>query len=340
MNRTKLLHVLPALTIGGVEVGIYRSCQELIQTMDYQVFSVKNRGSLPVPRLSWFDLLNCALRPKNTPDVVVSSLWLGHLVGLPLALVFGAKWIPFFHAARSEGFLRDFILRSAAHLSKYAFFDSEATRAYYGTHSRSSSQVIPYRFRSTPSSGPPQGKRHYDCVFVGRLSSEKRTDLLITYLTHLKSLDTGIRSLVILSTSDEGFDEFKRQLASNSVVAEVRANVDPMEVVSLLGMSSLYLGFSDYEGFSMATVDAMTCGCVPVVRPVGEISSYVDDRCGIAVKDTSSDGLKLTAIRSLALLRDADTWQAYSEQASQRVTRYGLYTEAFIEGVHCVQRSS
>lgn len=340
MNRTKLLHVLPALTLGGVEVGIYRSRQDLTQTMDYQVFSVKNRSSVPVPRLSWFDVLSCVLLRKNTPDVVVSSLWLGHLVGLPLALVFGAKWIPFFHAARSEGFLRDLILRSAAHLSKYAFFDSEATRVYYGTHTKMSSKIIPYRFRSVLLAGHSQGNRYYDCVFVGRLSSEKRTDLLVAYLSYLQNLDSGIRPLIILSTVDEGLKDFKLQLESNSVIAEVMVNLDPMEVISLLWMSSLYLSFSDYEGFSMATVDAMTCGCVPVVRPVGEISAYVDDGCGIVIKDISTDGLKSTAMRSLVLLRDTETLHGYSARASQSVTRYGLYTDAFVEGVHCAQISS
>ncbi|NDC10610.1 MAG: glycosyltransferase, partial [Oxalobacteraceae bacterium] len=88
-----------------------------------------------------------------------------------------------------------------------------------------------------------------------------------------------------------------------------------------------------YEGFGMATVDAMSCGCVPVVRPVGEMASYVDDSCGVLVTDPSPAGLRAAAERSLALLKDADQWHVLSVRARQSVSRYRLYTESYLEGV-------
>jgi glycosyltransferase involved in cell wall biosynthesis len=329
----KVLHIVPALNIGGVEVGIYRSHAGLKRQMDYQVFSVKGGGALPVPRLRWQDIVDCVLRRRDTPDVVVSSLWLGHLVGAPLALALRAKWIPFFHVARTEGLLRDTVLRGAARLSRFAFFDCDATRRYYGTHAQSRAQIIPYRFQASASSRQPGVRRRYDCVFVGRLSPQKRPDLLLSYLKHLQQLDAGIRPLILASTDEKRLEQFQVHLQSIGVVADVRANVDPLEVISLLDQSSLYLSFSDYEGFSMATLDAMSCGCVPVVRPVGEIASYVDGHCGVLVTDTSSDGLKAVAKESLRLLKDTEALPAFSERARQSVARYRLYTEAYVDGV-------
>lgn len=336
----KVLHIVPALNIGGVEVGIYRSMERLNQVIDYDVFSIKGSGALALPHLRWKDIFDRLLRRQEPPDVIVSSLWLGHLVGYFLSLALDAKWVPFFHAARSEGLLRDSVLHSAARLARTAFFDSDATRQYYGKHSKVLGQIIPYRFQSTASTLPIGKKRPYDCMFVGRLSPEKRSDLLIAYLAHLQSMDEGIRPLIVLSTSEEKLAQFNIQLRASGVNAEVRANVDPMEVVSLLCMSSLYLSFSDYEGFSMATVDAMSCACVPVVRPVGEIASYVDDQCGVLVMDTSSDGLRAVAERSLRLLKDTKALRDLSNRARVSVARYGLYTDAYIDGVQRAMRKS
>lgn len=329
----KVLHVVPSLNMGGVEVGLLRSQSELEKYLAFQVFSVKGPGRLNVLSLTWSEVLNLIFLKKERPQVVVTSLWLGHIVGFFLASTYGARWIPFFHVARSEGVWRDAILHSAARLSRFAFFDSPATHQYYKTHDNTHSQVIPYRFAAPSHNGNLESDRSYTCIFVGRLSSQKRPDLLVEYLSHLQRLMPAIRPLVVASGDAEAQKDFGALLQSKNVEAEVRSNVPPLEVVDLLCQSVLYLSFSDYEGFGMATVDAMSCGCVPIVRPVGEIASYVDENCGVLVTDTSEVGMKLAAERSLALLKDTDRLRSFSERSRVSVTRYSLYSESYAEGV-------
>lgn len=333
MSRVQVLHVVPSLNIGGVEVGLLRSHSELQKSIFFNVFSVKGPGNLNLPCLSWAEVLKLIIQKHERPIVVVTSLWLGHLVGFFLAVCYGALWIPFFHAARSEGVLRDVILRGAARISRFAFFDSPATHQYYETHSTARSQIIPYRFRSTVQNAESDGDRPFSSIFVGRLSPEKRPDLLVEYLSHMQRLLTEFRPLVVVSGNKNDQADFSALLNSRGVVADVRRNVSPMTVVEFLGQSTLYLSFSDYEGFGMATVDAMSCGCVPVVRPVGEIASYVDQECGILVNDTSPKGVCDVAERSVALLRDADRLRIFSKRARTSVSRYRLYTESYLEGV-------
>ena len=142
-----------------------------------------------------------------------------------------------------------------------------------------------------------------------------------------------IQPLVVLSGVPKALEEFGTLLEANEVTAVVRANVPPLEVVDLLGQSVLYLSFSDYEGFGMATVDAMSCGCIPVVRPVGEMASYVDENCGVLVTDVTVEGIKAAAERSVALLKDTDMLRVFSERARDSVSRYRLYSESYVEGV-------
>lgn len=333
MSRIQVLHVVPSLNIGGVEVGLLRSHSELQKSITFQVFSVKGPGRLKLPSLSWVEAMKLIIRKQERPQVVVTSLWLGHTVGFLLAAIYGVRWIPFFHSARSEGVWRDAILRGAASLSQFAFFDSVATLQYFGTHDSSRSQIIPYRFVSPNRDTEFDDGRYFTCIFVGRLSPEKRPDLLIEYLVHLQRLLPDFRALVLAAGEKDVQDDFSALLQSKGVVADVRANVPPLTVVDLLCQSALYLSFSDYEGFGMATVDAMSCGCIPVVRPVGEIASYVDEGCGILVNDTSPEGISAVVEQSVALLKDADSLRTFSKRSRLNVSRYSLYTESYLEGV-------
>ncbi len=333
MSRIKVLHVVPSLNIGGVEVGLLRSQSELEERLAFQVFSVKGPGRLNLPSLNWLRIFKLLFRKEHRPQVVVTSLWLGHLVGFLLAVFYGARWVPFFHAARSEGVLRDTILRGAARLSCFAFFDSPATFRYYEMDGKARTQIIPYRFLPPGQDVQEASSRAFTCIFVGRLSPEKRLDLLIEFLSRLRRLMPDIQPLVVLSGVPKALEEFGTLLEANEVTAVVRANVPPLEVVDLLGQSVLYLSFSDYEGFGMATVDAMSCGCIPVVRPVGEMASYVDENCGVLVTDVTVEGIKAAAERSVALLKDTDMLRVFSERARDSVSRYRLYSESYVEGV-------
>ncbi|NDD93463.1 hypothetical protein EBZ37_15455, partial [bacterium] len=231
---TRILHVVPSLDVGGVEVGLLRSQSELCKVVVFRVFSVKGPGRLNVPSLNLLDLLKLMFKKEACPQVVVSSLWLGHLVGATLALIYGARWIPFFHAARSDGVWRDAILHSAARMSRFAFFDSPATHRYYKTHGEGDSQIIPYRFASPLQEADWLKGRSYTCIFVGRLSPQKRPDLLVEYLRHLQRLMPDARPLVVASGEAKAQNDFIALLKSREVVADVRANVPPLEVVELL----------------------------------------------------------------------------------------------------------
>ena len=333
MSKIYVLHVIPSLDQGGVEVGLLRSQSELQEDINFHVFSVKGAGRIMLPHLSWAYALKLIIWRRCRPNIVVTSLWLGHLVGFFLAVCYGARWIPFFHSARSHGHWRDAILHSSARLSRFAFFDSLATYRHYKRVDESSSQIIPYRFALSRQDAEQEKECIYTCIWVGRFSREKRPDLLVEYLWQLKRLMPDARPLVVASCEPKAQDEFSKLLKNRGLEVDIRFNVSPIEVVELLKQAALYLSFSDYEGFGMATVDAMSCGCIPVVRPVGELATYVDESCGILITDPSTIGLSAAAELSLAVLNNTEQRLIFSERARQSVSRYPFYTKSYLEGV-------
>lgn len=329
----RILHVVPASNIGGVEVAIYRSLPDLRKQFDYQVFSIKRLGNLGIDVLDSGSLFRRLFDWSQRPNVIVSSLWMGHLAGALLALVTGARWIPFFHSAAPQGWMRDIILNGAAKIARHSFHDSDVTQAFYGKTGKNST-VIPYRFANHDKNAIPPTERPIDVIFVARLSQEKRLDLLLQYLGKMKSLGGKPRALIALAVTDERGADFACKVAELGIEAEVRINVPPTDIPALCARSALYLSVSDHEGFSMAAVEAMSAGCVPVVRLVGEISRYVDDRCGVIISGSSEQAIEAAAAASLQLLADPARLSELSERARQSVSRYDYYPNAFTKGVH------
>ncbi len=333
MSVTKVLHIVPSLNIGGVEVGLLRSYDDLNKILTFQVFSIKGAGKLSIDRVSWCQLLMLLFRKDKRPDVVITSLWLGHIVGLLFAVALGSRWVPFFHSARSEGFWRDMILRNMARISRISFFDSPATQEYYRPFTFGQSHIIPFHFKLPIQETKTGATRLKSCIFVGRLSPEKRPDLLIEYLHSLQKILPDSRAIIIASGVEKEQAKFRELANRSGIIVDIRCNVSPLAVTEFLEQSALYLSFSDYEGFGMATIEAISCGCVPVVRPVGEIAAYVDNDCGVLVKNISSEGIHMAAEQSVALLTDLNRFNDFSARARARISHYKFYVDCYVEGV-------
>lgn len=80
----------------------------------------------------------------------------------------------------------------------------------------------------------------------------------------------------------------------------MRGLVPPDEIPALLEAHDVFLLASELEGMPNALIEAMGCGCVPVVTPVGGIPSLVSDgRSGylVPVGDVSTFAARLAALQ-------------------------------------------
>jgi len=104
---------------------------------------------------------------------------------------------------------------------------------------------------------------NYDISYLGRLSYIKRVDDLIKAISLIKT--DNIKVAII------GDGELKNDLINMSKKLKPNINikffgkVDDTLKYSILKSSKIFIMPSEREGFSIATLEAIACGCVPIV---------------------------------------------------------------------------
>ncbi len=164
--------------------------------------------------------------------------------------------------------------------------------------------------------------RDLDVVFVGRLHPDKRVDRLLRVLTVLGRRRPGMVATVVGLSAEElatlpSFWEAKAALAGNlRLVPWVESIAD------VLGRAKILLLTSDTEGRTLAVLEAMACGAVPVVTDVGDLREALDDgRAGILVPRVTDEETLADSLASAAagLLEDVQRRVALATHAQEFV---------------------
>jgi glycosyltransferase involved in cell wall biosynthesis len=327
----RVAHIVSALVIGGVEMGIVKSFEPVRRYMDYRVYYMKKPGTLqlgqkPALRL----LLDLALK-RTAVDVVVTSLWMAHPVGW-ISRLFGAKWVPFFHSAGIVHGVEGAVFSFAWRHSDLRLVDSAETGAFmsarYGSRAH---RVVNYVF-PVDEEPLPWGKREIDVIFVGRTDPVKRLDLIADLIEAYAGERERFRAVFVVSGGiPESLERLTRSFPGS---VEVFSDVPNREVQRWLTRSRFYVMLSDTEGFSMSTAEAVLAGVVPVVRPVGEVGRYVSPECGLRVLDLSKEGLAAVARDMSRLMAREGEAAGMARRGRERMLEmYRPYVESFVAHV-------
>lgn len=328
-DRLRVAHIVPAMLIGGVEVAIARSHHHLNESIDYQVYYVRKRGTLDCGQQHVLRLVWTSLTGSWRPNVVVTSLWWSHPFGALLKR-FGATWMAFFHNCGFTGGLQRAILQSAWRNANTRLVDSQATGDFYRDIIERDYRLIPYIF-------PEQRKvadwlsRHYDFVWVGRRVAAKRADLVAAFMRQVAS--TKPEGSLCLIASGEVPEEFADLDLGPGWTTSIRQSLDGESVRELLADSRFFLLTSDFEGMSMVTVEAIFAGCVPVVRLVGELKNYIGDGYELAISGTDAAGLAAAAERAVERWEDGVFAAAAVKSIRDRIADYSTYEHEFLSAV-------
>lgn len=86
-------------------------------------------------------------------------------------------------------------------------------------------------------------------------------------------------SLTLAGKRGEAYPELQRRIAELGLEASVQAvgEITLQEKLSLYGRTKLYLQPSYFEGFGLATAEAMAAGCCVITCDVGEVRNVVGD---------------------------------------------------------------
>lgn len=281
-------------------MGIANSINTISRAIDYRVFYVKRRGTLVVGQRHYLALLLGLLRGTWRPDVVVTSLWWSHPAGWLLKQV-GVTWVAFMHSTGFSNKVDRFVNTWAWQRADGRLVDSESTRSFMSTFASLPADCVPYVFADRTDATGWQA-RQFDLIWVGRAVAVKRLDLLLQFLNELGNIGARVQAAVCIAGEiPQALIEYARHSVHQ---IEMHHNCENRTVQDIMRRSKFYALFSDYEGMSMSTIEAVQSACVPIVRPVGEIPSYLNPRSRVTLAGSSKEHLAQAAKQFVRLSAD------------------------------------
>jgi glycosyltransferase involved in cell wall biosynthesis len=167
--------------------------------------------------------------------------------------------------------------------------------------------------------------RPIDIAFVGRLTEYKRPDRFLAVVADVVAALPAARAVIIGDGPDAAAlraNVAERGLATNVEFLGQRADVD-----RLLASTKVFVLTSRWEGLSIAMLEAMAAGAVPVVADVGDLRDAI--RPGVNGFVVPEGDIGAYAQATVRLLRDAEVWRACSRQAAElALARSGTDTVA------------
>jgi glycosyltransferase involved in cell wall biosynthesis len=334
----RIIHLMPYDAIGGVEIAA-RSLSTgrhekfefernyLIRGVDATVESGEYHGpqiSLNNPFVYWHALWRLYRKP---PDLLVASLWRSALVLIFLKILRPkTRSVIFLHLAHDVHFIDKVANRMAMFFSDAIWADSGVTlqrrvpRCLNGK-----GRVVSFLLnrRSLPEQHDPTP----EFIFWGRLNAQKGLIRALNLVAAIIRHRQDVRFTII--GPDGGMEDKLQAQVTELGLGDHVVFKGPMrheDIADAASRASLYLQTSLDEGMAMSVVEAMQCGLVPVVTPVGEIAHYCHDKdSAIFVHE---DDAAVTAV--LALLSDPDRYKQMSRAAAKYWQDQPLYRDDFL----------
>jgi glycosyltransferase involved in cell wall biosynthesis len=154
-------------------------------------------------------------------------------------------------------------------------------------------------------------QRPIDLAFVARLTHVKRAERFLAVVARLAAARPGLRALVI------GDGPLAQPMKSLACELGIEGNVEFLgqrgDVDELIALTRVFVLTSQAEGLSIAMLEAMASGAVPVVSHVGDLGDFVQNGVnGYLVPQEDIEGYSRAA---LGVLTDPELWRRLSRQA-------------------------
>ena len=139
-------------------------------------------------------------------------------------------------------------------------------------------------------------RRHNGRIIIGiasRLSkSQKRADYIPIIIDKLEK--KRIDYELLIAGDGECFDEIESYVMKNDLTSKIKllGRISHDKIWDFWKAVDVYLNFSEFEGTSLAMLEAMCCGCVPVVTNVSGTNDYIIDGTNGVIREIGDlDGL-------------------------------------------------
>lgn len=161
--------------------------------------------------------------------------------------------------------------------------------------------------------------RAWDLVFVGRLSEEKRCDRFVDIVKAVAAVRPELRACVVGTGPLEA--RVKAYAESCGMTDHVTFTGWTTEVYRYLSDSKVYVLCSDNDQMPLTLIEAVACGCVPVVGRVGNVADLVSPGVGVVVGKTD---VSAYADACVSLLADLDDLGKRREAGRRGIQNYSI----------------
>lgn len=325
----RVIHLIPYDWPGGVEVAA-----ATVASGDYGGFAFEKRYLC----VKMSDAQEGPIAPENDPrayvrtfralldrrpDVLILSLWRSCLVGLAVKLVRPrTRLVLFLHNSENAHVVDAILTWLSARLADEVWADSASTAARRMRGPVSAISFVAERIGPRTSEIPAPA-----FIFWGRLHPRKHLARAIALFKAVRDRHAGARFTIIGPDSGDGA-ALRSLVAALDLTRSVTFHpaADHDEIAHHSADHSFFLQTSRAEGMAMSVVEAMQLGLVPIVTPVGEIGTYVDDGVnGLWITDDDA-----MPDRVALLLSEPDAFRSMRASALQVWSDKPLYRDEFL----------
>ena len=281
----KIFHLVPADGYGGVEVAAKYTnnikstmCKFEVKYIYDQKISSQNYSALFNPFKiikSSFDII------KQSPDVIILSLWRSILVGL-LIKIFkkNISLILFIHSETNSHWLDYFLTSFGLRLCDEVWADSYSSmnkrlKKYKISKNKKIISFLP-RILSRVINKDTEIKPNF--IYWGRIGEEKQINISITIFAKILKYYPDAKFRII--GPDGGSKSKLKALINYYKISKSVIWFDELDIQSIIDLarkSFFYIQASKFEGMAVSVAEAMQLGLLPIVTNVGEIKQYCKD---------------------------------------------------------------
>jgi glycosyltransferase involved in cell wall biosynthesis len=298
--RKKILYVINTLHPGGAEMGVellidnglfddaqlYIVClaesnsalEERISRKIFGKIFFLDKKSLSNKKILHYAWILKKIIKNVKPDIIICSLSQAVLVTRLTKLFIKTKNITFEHNTVYRNKNVWYLLKYTDFLTDLFWCDSTATQKSLLQRCQDARNLmVPLFF--TKGIFTPQKKyitnEKLHLLAVGRLTSQKNYPQLFDVIRKIKENNIDIHLDIY------GDGELKSELQYLSKELNLQQNIVfkgfIKDWIQFANKYDMYILMSDFEGLSIATLEAMSVGLPCIVKPVGELDNYIID---------------------------------------------------------------
>jgi glycosyltransferase involved in cell wall biosynthesis len=138
--------------------------------------------------------------------------------------------------------------------------------------------------------------KRYDFIYIGEFDDNKRPDLILDAFIYLKCKE--IHATLCMIGFGSLHDSLKAKIELSGLGSSVSL-ISTHNVLEYLQQSKIFVMASLSEGIPCAMMEAMSCGLVVIVPPVGDIADVVQDKENGYLHNNSKEELTQSMLEAI-----------------------------------------